>query len=207
MRILQQLAVAAGSAALVLAGTAGASAATTHSAARPAAAVGLRGGHTSVTTGKGIAAALLAKGIVPIAVGAGREWLKPRLSAPAVELSFPVSGGKVSLNPLGGTIDHRGGILFVDTRTGKDIEVSDFTISLKHGDLTGIVNGNAKARVVLMWLSLAHAHLHVHHGSVTASNIDVTLSGVAAKALDATLGTKLFTAGLALGTAYTDLKI
>jgi hypothetical protein len=196
-------------AALVLAGGIAASAATTHpvASAHSAAQVALRGGETSVTTGPGIAKALLANDVVPIAIGPGSESLKPNLSAPAVQLTFPVTGGKVSLSPLAGNIDHRGGIFFYDTKTGHDIAVSDFIISLKHADLTGIVNGNSKARVVLFWLNLAHAKLHVHGSIVTASNIGVTLSGVAASALDTTLGTTLFTSGLPVGTAVTTLKV
>jgi hypothetical protein len=195
-------------AALVLAGGIAASAATTPvPSAHNAAEVALRGGETSVTTGTGIAKALLANDVVPIAIGPGAGSLKPDLSAPAVQLTFPVTGGKVSLSPLAGNIDHRGGIFFYDTKTGHDIAVSDFIISLKHADLTGIVNGNSKARVVLFRLNLAHAKLRVHGSWVTASHIGVSLTRVAASALDATLGTKLFTAGLAVGTAVTKIKV
>ncbi len=205
MRHFKQVAVAAGSAALVLAGAAGASAATSHTSAGTS-RLALRGGSTSVTTGKGIAVALLSNGIVPVAVSPGAEALRPNLSAPAVRLTFPVTGGRVSLSPLGGNIDHRGGILFFSTKTGKDIEVSNFIISLKHADLTGIVNGNRKARVVLMWLNLSHAKLRVYRHVVIATNIGVRLSGTAAHALDASLGTTLFTAGLPIGTASTTVR-
>jgi hypothetical protein len=203
MRHLTQLAAVAGAAALVLTGTAAATAATQHTAA----GVALRGGHTTVTTGKGIASVLLTNGIVPIAVSPGSEALRPDLTAPAVSLTFPVTGGRVSLQPLGGSIGHRGGILFFDTKTGKDVEVSNFVISLRHADLTGIVNGNPKARVVLLRLNLAHATLHVYRHWVVASNIGLTLSAGAASALDAALGTTLFTGGLRLGSARTVLHI
>ena len=119
---------------------------------------------------------------------------------------FPVTGGKVSLSPLGGYFTHSGGILFIDLATGKKVKVSDFVISLTHGNLTGIVNGNPKARVTLFNLSLAHATLKAGKHSVRASGIVVTLTKTAASALDAALGTKLFSAGLKLGTASTVLR-
>jgi hypothetical protein len=207
MRYLK-LAVASGAAVLVLAGTGlatatGASAAATH----PAATVALRGGHTTVTTGKGIAAALLSNGIVPIAVAPGAEALKANLSSPAVTLTFPVTGGRASLVPLGGYVTHRGGILFFNIKNGKDIEVSNFIISLKHADLTGIVNGNPHVRVALLNLHLAHARIRVSGHTVIARHIGLTLTAGAASALDASLGTTLFSPGLRLGSATSVLRI
>lgn len=154
MRYLK-LVVASGAAVLVLAGTGMATATGACAAAmHPAVTVALRGGHTTVTTGKGIAAALLSNGIVPIAVAPGAEALEPNLSSPAVMLTFPVTGGRASLTPLGAYVVHRGGILFFNIKNGKDIEVSNFIISLKHADLTGIVNGDPHARVALLDLNL-----------------------------------------------------
>jgi hypothetical protein len=202
MRVIRHLAAAAASAGLLLAPAAGvASAATAHPAA-PAAAVRLTGGMTTVTTGPGIAQALLGHGIVPIATAPGSE----SLHGTAVALSFPVTGGQVSLKPLGGCIDHQGGILFLNLTNGKAIQVSTFVISLTHADLTGIVNGNPKMRVPVFTLSLAHAQLHVGPHTVTATGIGLSLTRTAASALDAALGTTLFTPGLAVGTAATMLR-
>ena len=209
MRAFRQLAAATAIAG-VLAGSAvtAASAATTHSAgtAHAAAAVHLRGGHTSVTTAPGIALALLKNGIVPIATAPGSQTLRLPGSGPAVRFTFPVTGGRVSLKPLGGTIAHRGGILFFNVKNGKQIQVSNFIISLTHARLTGIVNGNPKARVPLFKLVLTHAKITAGKHTVIARGIGLTLTKVAAKALNATLGTKLFTAGLKLGMARTVLR-
>jgi hypothetical protein len=125
---------------------------------------------------------------------------------PAVRFAFPVTGGLVSLSPLGGTIYHSGGIVFRNTKNGKTIEVSRFTIDLTHGDLTGIVNGNPAARVPLFRLGLSHAKLAVAGHLVKARGIVLTLTSVAAKALNAALGTRLFSPGLELGTARTVLR-
>ena len=127
-------------------------------------------------------------------------------SGPAVRFRFPVTGGRVTLSPLGGTIDHRGGIMFLNLKNGKKIKVSSFTIDLTHADLTGIVNGNPQARVPLFRLDLSHARLAAGKHIVAAAGIGLKLTAAAAKALNAALGTKLFSAGLKLGTASTLLR-
>ncbi len=204
MRVFRRLAVIAASAGLLLgpaAGIASASAGAGH-----AAPVHLRGGTTTVTTGSGIAVALFKNGIVPVATRPAREVVKYRHGQVGVKFAFPVTGGKVSLSPLGGSIRHSGGIVFIDLSTGKKIRVSDFVISLTHGNLTGIVNGNPGQRVALFNLSLAHATLKAGQHSVRASGIGVSLTKTAASALDAALGTSLFSPGLKLGTAATVLR-
>jgi hypothetical protein len=167
----------------------------------------VRGGVTTVSTAPGIAAALLKNGIVPRATWPGRESVRPGKSGPTVRFTFPVAGGRVTLSPLGGKISHRGGILFVNKNNGKKIKVSRFTIDLNRADLTGIVNGNPRARVALFHLDLSHAKLTACQHSLAATGIGLKLTSVAAKALNAALGTKLFSAGLRLGTARTLLRL
>jgi hypothetical protein len=96
--------------------------------------------------------------------------------------------------------------LFLNVTNGKTIKVSRFTIDLSHADLTGIVNGNPKARVPLFRLDLSHASLAAGQHVVTASGIGLRLTRAAAAALNAALGTRLFSAGLKLGTARTLLR-
>ena len=177
MRMFRRLAVIAAVSGLMLGPAAGIASAGAHPAAS---AVHLRGGTTTVTTASGIAVALFKNGIVPVATLPGREVIKYRHGQVAAKFGFPVTGGKVSLSPLGGSITHRGGIAFIDLSTGKKIRVSDFVISLTHATLTGIVNGNAKARVTLFNLSLAHATLKASRHFVRASGIVVTLTKTAA---------------------------
>ena len=68
------------------------------------------------------------------------------------------------------------------------------------------MNGNPQARVPLFRLDLSHARLAAGKHIVTARGIGLTLTAAAAKALNAALGTKLFSAGLKLGTASTLLR-
>jgi len=207
MRRFRYLAAAMAITGLLAGSATAASAATSQPArAQAAAAVHLRSGATAVTTAPGVAAALLTNGLVPLATWPGSQSVQFPASGPAVRFTFPVTGGRVTLSPLGGTIDHRGGILFLNAKNGKKIKVSSFTIDLTHADLTGIVNGNPQARVPLFRLDLSHARLAAGKHIVTAGGIGLKLTAAAAKALNAALGTKLFSAGLKLGTASTLLR-
>jgi hypothetical protein len=188
------------------AATAASAAASQPAGAHAAAAVHLRSGATAVTTAPGIAPALLKNGIVPLATWPGTQSVLSAKSGPAARFTFPVTGGRVTLSPLGGTVRHAGGILFLNVTNGKTIEVSRFTIDLSHGDLTGIVNGNPKARVPLFRLDLSHARLAAGKHIITARGIGLRLTSAAATALNAALGTRLFSAGLKLGTAQTLLR-
>ena len=190
MRRFKYLAAAMAITGLLAGSATAASAATSQPVrAQAAAAVHLRSGATAVTTAPGIAAALLTHGIVPLATWPGSQSVQSPASGPAVRFTFPVTGGRVTLSPLGGTIDHRGGILFLNVKKGKKIEVSRFIIDLAHADLTGIVNGNPRARVPLFRLDLSHARLAAGKHIVTARGIGLKLTSVAAKALNAALGT------------------
>jgi hypothetical protein len=205
MRVFKRVAAVALVAGLFVgpvAGTAVASAATRAPAS--GSQVWLKGGDTSVTTAPGIAATLLGHGIVPIATLPGTEGAS-LAGGVAVKFTFPVTGGWVNLATLHGTIWHQGGILFVAPAAGQQIEVSNFVISVHQGTLTAEVNGNAKVRVPLLKLNLAHAKVAKGWHSVKISGIVLTLTGAAASALDTTFSTTLFKAGLELGTATTQL--
>jgi hypothetical protein len=205
MRVFKRVAAVAMAAGL-FAGLAGAGAGSASAATRsPQGQVWLTGGTTSVTTAPGIATALLGHGIVPIATLPGTEGAQLS-SGVSVRFNFPVTGGWLNAATLRGTIWHQGGILFIDPATGKQIEVSDFVISVHQGVLTAEVNGNPKVRVPLLRLSLAHASIHAGWHYVQISGIVLTLTGTAASALDATFSTTLFKAGLELGTASTVLR-
>ena len=206
MRGFRHLAVVAAIAGLAGCATTAASATSHNDGTQATAAVQLRGGATTVTTAPGIAPALLKNGVAPLAIAPGSQSVIVPKSGPAARFTFPVTGGSVSLHPLGGKIDHAGGILFANLTNGKTIEVSQFTIDLAHADLTGIVNGNPKVRVPLFNLGLSHAKLTAGKHIVTAKGIGVMLTSAAAKALNAALGTRLFSAGLKLGTASTMLR-
>jgi hypothetical protein len=203
MRMFKRVAIVATMAGLVIGPIAGTASAST---VTKSAQVRLTGGDTTVTTAPGIAATLLGNGIVPVATLPGTEGATIGRGGVAVRFTFPVTGGWLNAGKLTGTIWHQGGILFADVPAGKQIEVSDFVISVRQGVLTAEVNGNPKVRVPLLRLSLAHAAIHSGRHYVQISGIVLTLTSTAASALDATFGTTLFKPGLELGTASTVLR-
>lgn len=174
--------------------------------AAAAAPTRLVGGTTTVTTGPGIATTLLRNGILPLATAPGRQAFAYNRSGLATSFSFPVTGGAVDLTTLGGTIEHRGGIVFVNLRTGKKLKVSDFVIDTTTGVLTGRVN-NTATRVPVFQLDLSAATVDARGSQVKVGNIDVTLTAVAAGALNSALGTSVFAGGLDIGTAKTALRV
>jgi len=203
MRVFKLAAAVTMAAGLFIGPVAGAASASTR-APNETSQVWLTGGDTSVTTAPGIAAALLGHGIVPLATPPGTAQIGR--GGVSVTFTFPVTGGWLNLATLHGTIYHQGGILFLDPATGQQIQVSNFVISVHQGMLTAEVNGNPAVRVPLLRLSLAHAAIRAGRHYVQVSGIVLTLTAVAASALNATFSTTLFTAGLELGTASTLLR-
>jgi hypothetical protein len=176
-------------------------------AAAPAAAATtpVDGGRTTVTTAPGIAKTLLKNGIVPIVTRPGKAGL--RLDGGLrVTARFPVTGGAVSLEPLGGTVEHRGGIKFVNLRNGKALEVGNFTIDLNTGQLTGAVNRSA-TRVPVFDLDLSGASIEVRGNTVVVSNVGLDLTAAAAGALNDSLRTRVFAGGLRFGSAGSTIRI
>lgn len=202
-RVLRTVALAGvAAAALFVAGPAGTASA---APAAPTAATALTGGTTTVTTGPGIASTLLRNGILPLATPPGRQSFGYS-GGLTTSFSFPVTGGAVDLGTLAGTIEHRGGITFLNVRNGKKLTVSDFVIDTRTGVLTGRVNGT-DTRVPVFTLDLSAATVSAKGKKVTVRNIDVLLTEAAAGALNQTLGTHVFSGGLDLGTARTTLRV
>ena len=174
-------------------------------AATKAAGKAVRGGRTTVTTGPGIAATLLKNGILPVVTWPGREGIVTR-GGFAVTASFPVTGGRASLAPLGGTVNHKGGLKFYNVNNGTSLQVGNFIIDLSAGNLTGTVNGTS-TRVPVFTLDLSKAGISVKGSTVTFTNVGLVLTDVAAGALNQTLGTSLFAGGLRFGSAKSTVKL
>lgn len=171
-------------------------------------------GRTAVTTLPGIAPAIVKAGVLPYAVSPGRldgvgfSPLRLRFSFPITGLQGGVFGGNVP-----NEITHSGGIAFVKLGSfTKRIVVSDFTIDLNGGDAVGQTNspqliGTVRdgvggvqdgARVALFDIDLDAATVDVTDVQVTGAVLRLT--DVAAGALDAELGTTLFSAVAAADT-------
>jgi leucine-zipper of insertion element IS481 len=91
-----------------------------------------------------------------------RPKASPRATSPdtvelIVTLRKELAGQGLDAGPQT-IIWHQGGILFLNPATGKQIEVSNFVISVHRGVLTAEANGNPKVRVPLFQLSLDPRH-------------------------------------------------
>jgi len=198
VRVLLRLAAVTSAVGLLLAPAAAASASVSH---RPATdiVVHLRSGTTKLTLTTGLTSALISSGIVPIATQPASETL---LNSKRLRFSFPVSGGRVSVPSFRGTVDHRGGILFINGSNGHRVRVSRLTINLTHKRLSGVVSALG-ARVTLAKLGFSHATVSIGLHRATASGIGVLLTATAAGALDTALSTMLFTPGMKIATLAT----
>jgi hypothetical protein len=188
---------------LVPAAGAASAAAATHP--RPHFHVPVRGGSTSITTKLGVVEAVLAAGVAPFTTAPASEAL---LSNGRLRFTFPVSGGSIQTTlPPNGHVNHRGGIKLFKLTGGTAVKISNFNINLAARSLTGILNNNPAARIKIFSLGLLHANFNPGVHSITVSNITVSLTGVAAHALNNALGVPLFHGGQVIGIAKTHVVI
>lgn len=166
-------------------------------------------GRTAVTTQPGIAGALLKAGILPYTVSPGRT---DRLSLRPLALtySFPITGlvGGTFAGAIPNEVTHSGGVAFVNLKNGKRIVVRDFTVDLNGGDAVGQTSEPALVgsvfsgppsvpdgtRVALFTIDLSGATADTADAQVSGAQLKLT--GAAAGALNADLGTSLFAEGL-----------
>lgn len=171
-----------------------------HPAAIHAASVHLTSGETSLTTVSGLTETLLESSISLFATSPGEESLSGSSTNPQLELSFPVSGGRVNPSHLTGTIKHRGGILFINTSNSDTLKLSRIHISLTRKHLSAIVSGT---RVTIADLSFFNATVRVGLSHAKVRHIRAKLTTAGADALNAALGVSLFAEGERIATVRT----
>ena len=158
--------------------------------------VDIDSGSTSLTVASGTLKVLTDNGVkvTPIkgATAAGRTF------------TFPITDGDVDATTLAGPIKHSGGLQFA--AGGKTLRVQDFIIDAGKGVLTARVSGT-HTRIPLLHLSLKNAHISKGKTTIVVSNVNATLSGTAAAALNKKFGVSLFKKGLAIGTAKVTAKL
>ncbi|MET7456840.1 hypothetical protein ABZT03_34130 [Streptomyces sp. NPDC005574] len=164
--------------------------------------VHVKSGTTKVTIAPAITKALLSNGIAPVVTRPGRPGLALVGRQPTLTATYPVTGGALTAEPLGGTIRHKGGLKFTNLFNGRSLQVESFTVDLTKGRLTGRVAGTT-TRVPVFKLDLSTAKVTVGRHGADATNVTLKLTGEAAGALNSTLRTKVFSAGLPVGTADT----
>jgi hypothetical protein len=150
-------------------------------------------GKTWLKVDKDTAAALSDAAVKVEATGAA---VGPTAERPYT-FAFPIVGGKVDKDPLGGRIVHSGGLSF--SADSESVVVKRFVIDLERAVLTAKVAGTGQ-RIDLLRLG-APEGVKVGAGRIVLRGVDAKLSAQAAKALNEALETDLFEGGLLIGEA------
>jgi len=155
-------------------------------------AIALSGGRTWLKVDEGTAAALSDAGVKVEATGAA---VGPTAERPY--FTFPIVGGKVDKDPLGGRIVHSGGLSF--SADSNSVVVKRFVIDVDRAVLTAKVAGTGQ-RIALLRLG-APEGAKVGAGRIVLRGVDAKLTAQAAKALNEAFDTDLFEGGLLIGEA------
>jgi hypothetical protein len=161
--------------------------------------VELSGGKTWLKVDKDTAAALSDAGVKVEATGAA---VGPTDERPYT-FAFPIVGGKVDKDPLGGRIVHSGGLSF--SADSESVVVRRFVIDLDRGVLTAKVAGTGQ-RIDLLRLG-APDGAKIGAERIVLRGVDAKLTAQAAKALNEAFDTDLFKGGLLIGEATVIAKI
>jgi hypothetical protein len=161
--------------------------------------IALSGGKTWLKIDKDTAAALSDAGVKVEATGAAEG---PTAKRPYT-FAFPIVGGKVNKDPLGGKIVHSGGLSF--SADSEKVVVKRFVIELERGVLTAKVAGTGQ-RIALLKLG-APESAKVGAERIVLRGVDAKLTAQAAKALNEAFDTDLFAGGLLIGEATVIAKI
>jgi hypothetical protein len=156
-------------------------------------------GKTWLKIDKDTAAALSDAGVKVQATGAA---VGPTDERPYT-FAFPIVGGKVDKDPLGGKIVHSGGLSF--SADSEKVVVKRFVIDLDRGVLTAKVAGTGQ-RIDLLRLG-APEGVKVGAERIVLRGVDAKLTSQAAKALNEAFDTDLFAGGLLIGEATVIAKI
>jgi hypothetical protein len=156
-------------------------------------------GKTWLKVDKDTAAALSDAGVKVEATGAAEG---PTAKRPYT-FAFPIVGGKVDKDPLGGKIVHSGGLSF--SADSEKVVVKRFVIELERGVLTAKVAGTGQ-RIDLLRLG-APEGVKVGSERIVLKGVDAKLTAQAAKGLNEAFDTDLFAGGLLIGEATVNAKI
>jgi hypothetical protein len=150
-------------------------------------------GKTWLKIDKDTAAALSDAGVKVEAVGAAEG---PTAKRPYT-FAFPIVGGKVEKDPLGGKIVHSGGLSF--STDSEKVVVKRFVIDVDRSILTAKVAGTGQ-RIALLRLGAAES-AKVGAERIVLRGVEAKLTTQAAKALNEAFETDLFAGGLLIGEA------
>ena len=156
-------------------------------------------GKTWLKVDEDTAAALSDAGVKVEATGAAQGPTDER----PYTFAFPIVGGKVDKDPLGGRIEHSGGLSF--SASSESVVVKRFVIDLDRGVLTAKVAGTGQ-RIDLLRLG-APEGVKVGSERIVLRGVEAKLTAQAAAALNEAFDTDLFEGGLLIGEATVIAKI
>jgi hypothetical protein len=156
-------------------------------------------GKTWLKVDEDTAAALSDAGVKVEATGAAQGPTDER----PYTFAFPILGGKVDKDPLGGKIEHSGGLSF--SASSESVVVKRFVIDLDRGVLTAKVAGTGQ-RIDLLRLG-APEDVKVGSERIVLKGVDAKLTAQAAEALNEAFDTDLFAGGLLIGEATVNAEI
>ncbi len=154
--------------------------------------VRVAGGDTTLRLDRGTVRALSGAGVAVAPVRPAR--------ARGVRVTFPISRGRIDAASGAGRLDHRGGLR---------ISTSHRSVRLTAFQIRGL-NLSARAggrRIHILKLRAGNARVRRTAVSTRVGGVRAELTGKAARALNAALGTSLFRKGIRLGTATIDADL
>jgi hypothetical protein len=156
----------------------------------------LAGGYTALTPDAGTVAALTAAGLT-------LEPLRGTDTGSAGEVILPVVSGLVERASLVGRIRHAGGLVIRDGDTR--VALANFNADVSRGAVLTALT--AAGRLPVADLALPDAGAALAGRRLTVAGVGLTLTTVAAEALNEAFGTEAFAAGLPLGTAVIRARV
>lgn len=153
--------------------------------------VNFTGGATELAVPAATVGVLTSLGVTPGTVGSATV-------TSGGAFAFPITKGRVVASSLAGVVDHTGGISL--TAGSTRVELTDFRIDTRRGELWGKFNGGAP--VAILKLDLSKPRLQTASGQqLWVGNVGATLTAGAAAALNGAFSVTAFTEGIDFGTA------
>ncbi|HEY3717304.1 MAG TPA: hypothetical protein VGL39_22500 [Jatrophihabitantaceae bacterium] len=153
------------------------------------------GGASTITVPVGTEVALAKAGIVEIPLSPASAGYDD--AAQTVTETFPVTGGTARVSTLTGHLDHSGGLLVVNYKTGKSVQLGSLVFDLFRDQLTAVPSGASAPVALFDARGTRSVHRDGDNNSFSATDLQVDAAGAAY--LDDALGTSYFVAGQSAG--------
>lgn len=157
------------------------------------------GGSTTITTSTALGRTLLKAGVIAFPAN-GATGTVVTVNPPVFTATFPVSGGDVDLAQFIGSVEHRGELVFANVVKGRVLTLNAVQVNLIDFTISTRVKGTD---VDVPTFTLGDVAIDAAAGTLTAA--DVRLTAEAATALNSALSTRVFTAGLLIGSVSTSV--